>query len=194
MITNDVVPRDADQRHGAVEAAEEREVIEHDITQRHAKFRVRANQLGDHVVGDVIDLRLRSRLRVTKEHRAKLVRLGLFAQREINRFRQRPGRFGARKTRGRRALRFVDVIKLGQLVRVERRHPATGLEHKQNRVVSHKQLPAPVRIRLHNRLAIGHAHTRESLLVWVALAITVGIVEYSPRSHFHRPNNASGTK
>ena len=88
----------------------------------------------------------------------------------------------------------MDVMELRQLVRVERRHPAAGLEHKQNRVVSHRQLPAPVRIRLHNRLAIGHAHTRESLLVRVALAISVGIVEHSPRSHFRRPSNASGTK
>ena len=74
----------------------------------------------------------------------------------------------------------MNVMKLRQLVRVERRHPAAGLEHKQNRVVSHRQLPAPVRIRLHNRLAIGHAHTRESLLVRLALAISVGIVEHSP--------------
>ena len=79
VVSDYVVPRDADQRHGAVQAAEERQVIKHDIAQGHAKLRIRAHQLRDHVIGDVINLRLRRRLWVAKEHRAKFIRLHLFA-------------------------------------------------------------------------------------------------------------------
>ena len=150
MVTDDVIPRDADESHGLVEAAEERQIVEHDVAEGYSELGFGADYAFHHVVGDVVYLGLVSRLGITEENHAELSGFLLSAKWKVDRLRQRSGRSYARMLctlRG--TLGLVDVMKPRKQVLAQGDHPTARLEYKIDDVFRNGQTPMPLGIRLH---------------------------------------------
>ena len=186
MVSNDVEPRDANQRNRSVQAAEEIELVEHDVTKSDTELGIGTHQLGHYVIGDIVDLRLVARLRVAEEDSPKLARFLLFVQRKVNRLGQGPGRLRAGVTRRGRSVRLVDVVEARQEMVVQRGHPTARLEHEEDDVVRRWQTPTPRGIGLHNVHAIGNCNFRNAFLAGIPRLVAVGVMVNDPGSEIGR--------
>ena len=100
----------------AIIGTKQRQIIKHDVAKGNAKCGIGPNQLLNHIMGNVIDFLLVSWLRITKHNGFERRWFGLAIEREVNRFRQFPRRCNPRIFLFWRAVRFVNVIKLRQIL------------------------------------------------------------------------------
>ena len=116
VVAADVPPRQPDRADDAVEAVVERQIVEHQVADRHAEGGRAAgpdvDQPDDHVVAHVFDLGGRLGLRIGHQDDVEAGRLVDARQLEVDRRRQWPGRrdsLVAEAERGRRAVGIVDI-------------------------------------------------------------------------------------
>ena len=99
MIARYVVPGDSDGADQRVVAREHRKVVEEDVAHGHAEGRIGSDELGDHIIANVVELALRLRLRVRKENCLEDLPLRPEDEREIDRVGQRTGGIDAKIAR-----------------------------------------------------------------------------------------------
>src|SRR5690606_16654248 len=124
-----------------------------------------------------IDFALIARLGVTEHDRAEGIGFLLGIERKVDAFGKWSGRgdAGEAKARG-RAIGFVDIVKLRQVVFVQRRSKAPRFDDEKDRIVADRHLISAVRVRMDDALAVGDAHAGNSSLTGVTPTVLVGVL------------------
>ena len=181
VVAEHVVPGDADQAHGAVQGRGHRKVVEEHVAQGDAEGGLAADQLLDHVVGEVVHLLLVAHLRIAEEQGSEARRLGLRPQREVDAGGQGTRRRHARVALGWRTRRLVDAKEARQALRVHRRYPACGLDDEEDGVLVCRQPPTAGAVAEHDVAPVGDGHAGQTALGRIAQAVAVVIGEDQPR-------------
>ncbi len=174
MIAGNIMPRYADPPDDAIIPGVERQVVGHEIAQRHAECGFGPHQCVHHIGADVVDCGWAVRMRISEQNDVETGRLAGFFQREVYRARQLTGRFDAafaQPQMSRRPPWLMNVIETGQHdARIDRHAISGRLDHKNDRFVIHRQCVSAVAIGPHHIVPVRYQHASDSRIASLAHA------------------------
>ena len=180
VIAEDVVPGNANQTDRLGQRPDHIQIIEGDIAQCHSKGSLGAPGIGNHVVGNVVDLSQIPRLGVPKQNHPKNLRLLLRSQRKVDRLGQRPTRRDSCKTQLRTAAGPMQVIELRELARANSRPISRRLDHKDLPLFAKRQLVSSLIVGPNNFQTVRDPNSGQWQVRRVPPTIPIPVIKHEP--------------